>query len=420
MGKINKTEIDKLLGKPQSKQKEITDGNNLYLIVTKIGSCKFKYRIRTNSKASWIALGDYPAMTLNEARQQALQIKSMINNGTDPLQHYQNTRIKKITLQELAQRYITERLPIVRKKESSANHFIKKLEANILPVIGKLCVTEIDDNIIRNKLIAPKLDTGKNASAMQIRDFIKVLLDYAIDLGIISSNPVNKIKSYNIASIEPRSRYLNDAEIAQLLQTLYSSSSIKTLYKIAIHLLLMLLTRKIELVHAKWEQVDFEKSTFTITTSKMGTQLVIPLPTQAIALFRILQELSPQKILSNDGVLQGSDYIFVVNSQNIPLNQYTLNQHSSTINHIMFGNNKDQYFTIHDLRRTGATHLGEMGYPSDYIEMALNHTKSGIKQVYQRSQYMEQRKEMLQKWADRLDTLVGDVELLPYGKKFVI
>ena len=77
------------------------------------------------------------------------------------------------------------------------------------------------------------------------------------------------------------------------------------------------------------------------------------------------------------------------------------------------------YFTVHDLRRTGATLLSESGYPSDYIEVALNHSKGGMKQVYQRSQFIEQRKKMLQDWADRLDALIKP-ELLPYDKEFII
>ena len=85
MGRLIKSNIDKYYRKPQSKLLELSDGDNLYLMVTKIGSCKFKYRIRNENKASWIALGDYPAMTLDEARQESLKIKSMFQHGIDPI-----------------------------------------------------------------------------------------------------------------------------------------------------------------------------------------------------------------------------------------------------------------------------------------------------------------------------------------------
>ena len=78
MGKLNKSAIDKVLNKPQAKKIEIADGlNNLYLIVTKIGSCKFKYRVRRDNQASWISIGDYPAMTLDQARIESSKLKTI-------------------------------------------------------------------------------------------------------------------------------------------------------------------------------------------------------------------------------------------------------------------------------------------------------------------------------------------------------
>lgn len=407
MVKLTTTAINKFLGKTQEKQLEIADGNNLYLVVTKVGSCKFKYRIRTRMSASWVILGDYPAMTLDDARTQALQIKSSLKNGADisSIKKPQN----KITLNTFAQQFIKERLPVARPKKASYDDFVRKFNTQILAVIGELYVADINDTVIRNQLINPKLSLNRSSMAIHIRDMLKSVLDYAVEKSIIASNPIASAKSYNIASVPSRNRYLTDQEIAQMLQLLYSSATIRTTHKIGIHLLLMLLMRKTELVHATWDNVDFEKSQFIIKDSKMGSQLLIPLPTQALALFKILKDLS-----------EGSEFIFVGKDGNRPINDDTLNKQNNIINHIMFNCNKAQYFTIHDLRRTGATHLGELGYPSDYIEVALNHTKSGMKQVYQRSQYLEQRKEMLQKWADRLDTLIGDAGLLPYDKKFII
>ena len=74
-------------------------------------------------------------------------------------------------------------------------------------------------------------------------------------------------------------------------------------------------------------------------------------------------------------------------------------------------------FVVHDLRRTGATNLGELGYPMEVIEAALNHTKAGIQKVYHRTQYVEQREKMLADWANKIDALIMP-ELLPYGKYF--
>jgi integrase len=409
MGRLNKTEIDKLLGKPQSRKLELVDGNNLYLIVTKIGSCKFKYRIRTPDKASWVVIGDYPDVTLNEARHKALEIRAMISQGIDPNLAKLKEKSKNITLRELVERYFVERMPIVRTKEKSRQHFVSSVKRDITDIIGDMKLLDVTDEIIKQQLLNPKIANGSPSVARGIRNNIKVIFDFAIELGLITFNPTTMIKASNIYRDKPRSRHLTMSEIAKLLQLVYQAQ-IKTQHKLAFHLSLMVLTRKTELIHATWDCVDFDSKRFTIKMSKMDTQLVIPLPIQAISILEILKELS-----------QGSKYIFTGRSGiDEPISTTTLNWISKPINNVMFGDNKAEYFTIHDLRRTGATQLGEMGYPSDYIEVALNHGKAGIKQVYQRSQYIDQRKEMLQVWADKLDELIGDDKLLPYGKRFII
>ncbi len=408
MGKLTKSAIDKLLNQPQEKQLQLPDGNNLYLFVTSIGSCKFKYRIFLNSKASWITIGDYPAISLDQARQEALKTRSMIKNGINPVAEKQKQKEKKITLAQFSEIYFAERLPIVRTTPASMANFKRVIEHTVLPIIGEQYLTDVDENSIK-KVILAKTSSGKYGIARLMRTMLKVLFDYAIEQNLMDSNPVKPAKAYNMTSQNSRSRFLLDTEITQVLQELYKADFIKTKYKVAVHLLLMLLMRKSELIHATWDQVDFERQIFKIHTSKTGSQLIIPLPHQAIALFRIMQDLS-----------QSPQYIFTGMIAHLPLHEHTLNKQSNIINNLVFGNNTDKYFVIHDLRRTAATYLGEMGYPSDYIEVALNHTKGGIKQVYQRSQYLDQRKDMLQAWADELDKLVGDSGLLPYGKKFVI
>ena len=71
-----------------------------------------------------------------------------------------------------------------------------------------------------------------------------------------------------------------------------------------------------------------------------------------------------------------------------------------------------QPFTIHDLRRTGATHLHEQGFPSDVVEKALNHTIGGVRRVYNRAQYSEQRWQMLQHWADYVESLATERKVI--------
>ncbi|WP_158649420.1 tyrosine-type recombinase/integrase [Aquella oligotrophica] len=272
-------------------------------------------------------------------------------------------------------------------------------------MIGNELVTKITDDFIKQRLLLPKIENNSASVARLILINIKVLIDFAVELKIIEYNPATKIKAVNIYRDKPRTRHLNNNEIKQLLDFVYASN-IRTQTKLAVHLSLMLLTRKSELIHATWENVDFEQSRFIINESKMNSQLVIPLPKQASNMFEKLKKLS-----------RGSKYIFPGITQDSPISATNLNWMLRNFNKTIFGNDRQSYVTVHDLRRTGATHLGELGYPSDYIEVALNHSKGGIKQVYQRSQFIEQRKEMLQRWADILDSLI-DQEILYHFNMF--
>lgn len=414
LGKIKKTQLDKYYQQPQTKKQQLSDGGNLYIIVTEIGSCIFKYRVRIGSKTSWLTLGHYPTISLDDARHKALEARKQIANGVDPIIAKQEVRNKKTTLTDFADVYIKEQLPIVRKQGDSSKRLTLVINNHILPILGNCYVSDLTDEKIRS-LLQKKTSQNKHSMARIIRNALKAILDYAVEKQIIPENPVSTKKSYNIRKNNSRQRYLNDSEIQQMMKIIYDDALVNTKYAIAIHLLLLLLMRKTELIHAKWDQVDFEKEIFTITDDcKTGNVLQIGLPTQAVKLFQILRDLSGN-----------AEFIFPsTGTSNKPIHENNINKISAIINHIMFGSNKDKYFSIHDLRRTGRTHLGshlKTRYPSDYIEEAMNHAKPTIVKTYQIGGcYFNERKKMLQEWADKLDSLIGDEELLPYDKKFII
>jgi integrase len=408
MGNLTKTQIDKLVGKTHNKQLELSDGDNLYLFVTKNGKCRFKFRVRKNNQATWIVIGEYPYITLNEARDKASEHRKSLAKGEDINLAKRQQLSKQITVEQLVERYYKEKLHLVRTKEQSRNNFISVVKSNIVNIIGNMLISDITKDVIQNKLIKPKLDNKTPSAARNNLTNIKLLLDFAIELEIIVDNPTSKIKASNICKVKQRERFLDANELKQFLNLVYEAP-MKTQHKFAFHLLLLMLNRKFELISATWENVDFEQKIFIVNQSKTNTQLVIPLPHQAITIFRKLKELA-----------QDSKFIFNGRSMGLAhISKTTLNYMLIPINQAMFGDNKKKYFTVHDLRRTSTTHLSEMGNPSDYIEVALNHKKPGIKQVYQRSTFIKQRKEMIQEWADKLDSLIKP-DLLPYNKDFYI
>jgi integrase len=158
-------------------------------------------------------------------------------------------------------------------------------------------------------------------------------------------------------------------------------------HKLAIHLLLLTMVRKGELIGAKWQNVDLEGGEWHIPETKIGKPHVVYISEQAKDIFAELRELAA-----------GSSY--VLPSRSNPKAPVAL----SSLNVAIRALGVDiSNFVLHDFRRTASTHLHEAGYPADVVEKALGHTIGGVRGVYNKAQYAVQRRVMLQKWADMVD-----------------
>jgi len=180
------------------------------------------------------------------------------------------------------------------------------------------------------------------------------------------------------------------------------------------------MVRKSELIGARWEEIDFGKMEWTIpphdravlesgrvvTGIKKDKPHLVPLSRQVVAMFEELKGLS-----------SGSEWVFPSRgSLKQPVAHNTLNK---AIQSMELG---IQQFVIHDFRRTASTHLHEAGFNSDWIEKCLAHETKGIRGVYNRAEYLDRRREMLQWWADFVDSQIqdgrGKVIIGPFGKAY--
>ena len=168
-------------------------------------------------------------------------------------------------------------------------------------------------------------------------------------------------------------------------------SNIRRQFKLALNIILLTLVRKSELLHARWEHIDHERAEWLIpeSHSKTGKPHVVYMSRQVAELFRELLVLAGDSEL----VLPGRG------SLTKPFAANALNKALEGVNFSI------PPFTIHDLRRTGSTILHEQGFSSDVVEKALNHSIGGIRGVYNKAEYADQRRAMLQTWADYISVL---------------
>lgn len=270
------------------------------------------------------------------------------------------------------------------------------LNREIYPIIGTKALNDVTVSDVE-KLVFRKRDAGQPASAGQIRSLLKRMFDYALARGAATVNPATSIPMRYITQARPRTRALSPQEIRIYLHTLYRSN-IRRQFKLALHIILLSLVRKSEMTFAKWEHLDFETGEWHIPkeNSKTGKPHIVYMSRQIIELFRGLQELAS----GSSWVLPGRSSIHK------PFSSTAMNQALGGLSFAI------DPFTIHDMRRTSSTLLHEKGFPSDVVEKALNHRIGGVRGVYNRAEYAEQRKKMLQFWGDYIEGIASEKKVL--------
>ena len=166
--------------------------------------------------------------------------------------------------------------------------------------------------------------------------------------------------------------------------------------KTALRLLPLVFTRPGEFRSAKWTDIDLAAKEWRYVTPKTGADHIVPLSDQAV---RYLVELQP--LTGNGG------YVFGVRAGMRPLSESTINQALKTLGY------SSDIIQPHGFRHTAATMLAEMGWNTEAIDRQLAHKEAGVKGVYQKAQYLEERRRMMQAWADYADCLRTGAAIIP-------
>jgi integrase len=382
--------------KPQASRYLVSDGRGLSLDVLPSGKMSWLYRYRLNASYEKVALGRYPDLTLKAARAKRDDLAAQVADGKSPAQEIKRAKAGGVgnpTLLEFGERYFQEQ--VVRNWKDPA-HIRRYLDNEIYPKLGDKLLKDITALDVQ-AIVYRKRDNGRVAAAMQLRGVMKQLFDYALEVQQVSMNPAAMVATRYIGKARKRSRVLTQQEMRLYLHTIYQSN-IRRQFKLALHILLLTLSRKSELLHARWQHVDFTTGEWLIPqeNAKTGKPHIVYMSTQVVAMFQELKELAG----ASDLVLPGRGSItkpFAANALNKALDGLTFDMDP---------------LTIHDLRRTGATLLTEKGFNRDVIEKALSHEKQGIRAVYILAEHAAERKRMLQWWADYVDAIANESKVI--------
>lgn len=382
--------------KPKAKPYQVADGGGLFVEVMPGGAAVWRMRYRLAGRQEKVTFGQYPAITLADARLRREEAKAAIAHGQSPMrvrkeQKAQATRPSSV--EAFARVWLAE---VVEKSNSQPRNVQRVVEKDIIPAIGRKRVPEVtpaDVLAITDRIKARGADT----SALMTRNVLKRLFAYAIARELTTFNPAAAIEARYIATARSRDRNLSTDEIGRLLKAIYASS-MRRAHKLALHLLILCMVRKSELIEATWSEIDFDKAEWTIPAERMKKDRphTVYLSSQAVELFQELKTIASNSpyVLPSRGSLQQ------------PISKSTLNQAVRTLDLDL------QDFVIHDFRRTASTHLHEMGFNTDWIEKSLAHGQAGVRGVYNKAEYADQRRKMLQHWADYIGNVVTDRKVI--------
>lgn len=372
-------------------------GGGLYFRVSNEGTGFWLVRYTTNGKRREIALDKYPQLSLVDARAQCAILKAEIKSGIDPQAERKRPAVVKIHIvDELAEDWLKD----CEKRLKHPNIPRRVYEKNLAPVFGELSlerVTPLDIRAAIEKIVKSNRPTIANDALM----YCKQLFRHAIRLNLMTTNPAEAFTVHQAGGVEKsRDRYLTVEELAKVFSTFrqYSDQFTRENY-LAVALLLVLGVRKGELIAAEWCEFDIDKAIWNIPQerSKTGVAISVPLPPVAI---EWLQELHVRAC--------GSEYVFPKRRSSIRNGHISPDTLNAAIMKLFKGGNMPvEHFTVHDLRRTCRSLMSSVGVPGHVAERCLNHKLKGVEGIYDRYDYLSERKDALEKIADLLAPIIN-------------
>jgi integrase len=409
--------------KQDDPRKRLADGDGLVLhLFAKSGMHSWRLDYRFQGKRNTLTLGTFPDTSLALARRKADAARQLLAEGFDPSQ--QRKAERELWAEErLGAERQAQGLPAAGTFEAVAREWfavrrdswsksygdkvIARLEADVFPYIGRVPAADITGPqllaVIRRIESRGVIETAHRA----LQDSGQVFR-YAVATGHAKFNPARELKD---ALRQPNPRHfpaiVDPKRLGELLRAMddYAATPV---VRAALKLAPMLLLRPGELRFAEWPEIDLDEALWSVPAARMkrelrqkinGTPHLVPLPKQAIAVFRELQALTGQGKM----VFRGERHHDRAMSEN-------------TVNAALraMGFSADEV-TGHGFRATARTMLHErLGFSPDVIEAQLAHSvRDSLGRAYNRTEFLKQRREMLQTWADYLDQLRSGKDTVP-------
>lgn len=387
--------------KPGEKPIKLFDGGGLFLHVAPSGGKSWRLKYRFGGKEKLLTFGTYPEVSLSEAREKRDQARKLLAADVDP---GENKKAQKAahqdnsenTFEVIAREWFGKFAPGWAQNHSEK--IIRRLERDIFPWLGKLPISEIKAPELLTALRRVE-NRGAIETAHRALQNCGQIFRYAIATGRTERDPTIALRgAVPPSKVKHHSSIIEPKAIGELLRAIkgYQGTLIT---KCALQLAPLFFVRPGELRKAEWSEFNFDTLEWRIPAArmKMGELHIVPLSTQAIL---VLRELQP---------LTGNDrYVFPgARTNGRPMSENTVNAGLRRL-----GYTNDQ-MTGHGFRSMASTLLNEQGWHRDAIERQLAHAeRNAVRAAYNYAEHLPERRRMMQAWADYLDKLESNSNIV--------
>lgn len=398
------TDIKVRSAKPQEKEYTLVDGDGMFLLIHPNGSKYWRFRFRFGGKQHLMAFGVYPETSLADARQKREEARRLVAAGIDPREHKRAVKEKQakeaITFESVAREWHASNK---KWSEEHSRRVLKSLEDNLFPAIGK---RSIDSFSTRDLLVPIKVveATGRLEVASRLQQRTNAIMRYAVQSGLIDYNPAQEMAGAVASSNRVHRPALELKRLPELLHRIDSYNG-RLLTRLAVELTLLIFIRSSELRFARWSEIDLETAMWTIPAereaiegvkhsqrgSKMRTPHLVPLSRQALVFLQQVHKISGDR-----------DFVFVGDhNPHKPMSENTVNKALRVM-----GYDTKVEVCGHGFRTMACSSLIESGlWSRDAVERQMSHMeRNSVRAAYiHKAEHLDERRLMLQWWADFLD-----------------
>jgi integrase len=380
--------------KPKEKPYKVTDGGGLYVLVMPRGAKTWIYQYSLDGKRREVTIGRYPEIGVADARDRHTEYRTMVERGNDPAAYKRAEDAGRKARAELkadegqfkafSLKWLEERLG--SKSDGYRAQMRSLLDRFVWPDIGSKALADVKPAHVL-AIIEKRRSTPNTAESVRV--LIQQVFNYAIQKLLVETNPAFALRGVIAVPMAEHHRHLSESELGAFWQAVGKQGAHPSTTA-AVKLLMYTMCRKVEVLRAKWSEIDTDKAQWDIPSERMKSRRPhrVYLSTQA------LEVLAVQRALTGD-----HEYVFTSAFRaNVPMADATLNH---LFRRLDFGVPE---FSPHGTRATAATLLREHGFARDVVELLLAHTeRSQTAASYHHHEMESERRRALQYLADEID-----------------